>query len=66
MIASMLERNDEVARLREEDLTYRGIGRSLGVSGERVRQILRESNGSEIPHLPPKIMLKGGGARRVC
>jgi excisionase family DNA binding protein len=41
MKLSLLKRRNKVARLREEGLTYRDIGRSLGISGERVRQILR-------------------------
>jgi DNA-directed RNA polymerase alpha subunit len=35
------ERNAEIVRLREQGLTLRAIGESLGITTERVRQILR-------------------------
>lgn len=51
----MLDRHDEAIKLRETGLTYAEIGRRLGISRERVRQIVKGT-----PHkrdIGPKVML---------
>lgn len=52
-----MERRDEVIKLREAGLSYRKIGRRLGVSGERVRQIEKGNRKGEKLGLDSKIML---------
>ena len=50
-----MERRDEIVKLRQTGLTYAEIGHRLGISKERVRQILK---GPPPPHKPAgKVML---------
>ena len=48
---------DEVVKLRETGLTYAEIGRRLGISKERVRQILKGKTKSQKPNPSFKLML---------
>ena len=48
---------DEVVKLRETGLTYAEIRRRLGISKERVRQILRGKPKSQKPNPSFKLML---------
>lgn len=49
---------DEVVKLRETRLTYAEIGSRLGISKERVRQILKGNSGPQKPDLDSKVMLR--------
>jgi len=51
-------RRDEVVKLRETGLTYAEIGSRLGISKERVRQILKGNPTPRKPDLDSKVMLK--------
>lgn len=48
---------DEVVKLRETGLNYAEIGRRVGITRERVRQILNEGPGPQKPVGQPKVML---------
>ena len=48
---------DEVVKLRETGLSYAEIGRRVGITRERVRQILNEKPGPQKPVGQPKVML---------
>ena len=48
---------DEVVKLRETGLSYAEIGRRVGISRQRVRQILNEKPGPQKPVGQPKVML---------
>lgn len=50
-------RRAEVVRLRETGLTYAEIGRRVGISKERVRQILKPKPRPQRPDLNSKVML---------
>jgi len=50
-------RNDAVFRLRETGLTYAEIGRRVGISKERVRQIVKGKPTPQKPDLDSKVML---------
>jgi len=50
-------RRDEVVKLREAGLTYAAIGSRLGISKERVRQILKGNPSRQTPDLDSKVML---------
>ena len=52
-----MERREEIVKLREAGLTYAEIGRRLGISKQRVRQIRKGKPGSQKPELDSKIML---------
>ena len=63
---------DEVARLRETGLNYAEIGRRLGISRERVRQILKGNPKPKKPNpkiqktdLHPKLMLTTSDLARL-
>jgi len=56
-IRRSLRSNDEVIRLREAGLTYKEIGSRLGISKERVRQILKGRPTPQKPDLHSKVML---------
>ena len=45
--------------LREQGLTYKAIGDKLGVSRERIRQVLHAMGRSDLCHRPPLIDLPG-------
>ena len=51
-------RRDEVVKLRETGLTYAEIGSRLGISKERVRQILKGKPTLQKPNLDSKVMLR--------
>ncbi|GAI26222.1 unnamed protein product, partial [marine sediment metagenome] len=50
-------RRDEVVELRETGLSYAAIGRRLGVTRERVRQIFKRKPRPQRPALLSKVML---------
>jgi len=50
-------RRVEVVKLRETGLTYAEIGRRVGITRERVRQILKPKLGPQKPSLDSKVML---------
>jgi len=50
-------RQDEIARLRQAGLTYAEIGSRLGISKERVRQIVKGRPITIKPTLDSKLML---------
>lgn len=50
-------RRHEVVKLKETGLTYAEIGRRLGISRERVRQILKGNPRPQKPDLHSKVML---------
>ena len=52
--------DDEVVKLREAGLSYAEIGRRLGISKERVRQILKGNPKPPECNLNSKIMLRPG------
>ena len=59
-----MERRDEIFKLRQAGLTYTKIGRRLGISKERVRQILK-GNQRQKPELDSKVMLTTSEAGRL-
>ncbi len=63
MVELMLagSRRDEVVKLRNTGLTYAEIGRRLGMSRERARQIVRRQK----PDLQSKVMLTTGDAAQL-
>jgi len=50
-------KRDEVVKLREAGLSYAKIGRRLGITRERVRQILNGNPRPQRPDLDSKVML---------
>ena len=56
---SGLDRHEAV-KLKEAGLSYRKIGRRWGISGERVRQIIKGKPTRDKPSLDSKVMLKPG------
>jgi len=50
-------RRAEVVKLRETGLTYAEIGRRLGITRERARQIFKGKPGLQKPDLDSKVML---------
>ena len=58
-------RRDEVVKLRETGLTYAEIGSRLGISKERVRQILKGKSVLQKPGLDSKVMLTTADVARV-
>ncbi len=53
-------RRDEIVKLRKSGLSYAKIGGRLGISRERVRQILLVKPAREKPALRSKTMLRVG------
>jgi len=53
-------RHDQIVKLRQAGLSYAKIGRSLGISRERVRQILQGKRTREKLDLRSKAVLRGG------
>jgi DNA-directed RNA polymerase sigma subunit (sigma70/sigma32) len=49
MLPELARRNRKIVRLRTKGLSLAAIGREVGLSAERVRQILRLMPGSAIP-----------------
>lgn len=58
-----MSRRDEIIRLREEGLTYARIGKRLGISKERVRQIIKEP--PPVPRRASEVMLTVGEAAQL-
>ena len=58
-------RRDEIVELRKAGLSYAKIGRRLGLSRERVRQILKGKPISEKPAFGSKVMLRAGDVARL-
>jgi len=56
-VANIITRRDEVLRLRESGLTYAEIGRRLGMSRERARQIVKGNPPLRKPDLQSRVML---------
>ncbi len=56
----MNSRHDEIVKLRKTGLSYGKIGRRLGISRERVRQIFKGKPIPEKPALRSKVMLTVG------
>ena len=65
MVVQRMQRYDEVVKLREKGLTYMEIGRRLGVSKERVRQILKGNPRPRSTGRGSKIMLAVGEVARL-
>ncbi len=61
----LTSRRDEVVKLRESGLTYAEIGRRLGISRERVRQIIKVKPPREKPDLDSKVMLTTGDVAQL-
>jgi len=64
----MTSRRDEIVRLRKEGLTYAEIGRRLGITRERVRQIATPKPPKlrpEKPALQSKLMLTTGDVAQL-
>lgn len=59
MAISSLDRHDEVVKLREAGLTYAEIGRRLGISKQRVEQIVKGNPKPPKRTLDSKVMLTG-------
>ena len=57
-------RQDELVKMREAGLTYAAIGHRLGVTRERVRQIIMGKPRLQKPNLDSKVMLKTSEAAR--
>ena len=53
-----LENRSEAAKLRQAGLTYREIGKKLGITGERVRQLLKGKSKVKKPELNSKVLLR--------
>ncbi|MBA7709033.1 hypothetical protein ES703_117940 [subsurface metagenome] len=60
-----MERHDEAVKLKEAGLSYRKIGRRWGISGERVRQIVKGGPAGDKPSLDSKVMLTTGEAAHL-
>ena len=60
-----MERHDEAVNLREAGLTYAEIGHRLGISKERVRQIVKGKQTPEKPELDSKIMLTASDVSKL-
>ena len=58
----MNSRRDEIVELRKTGLSYAKIGRRLGISRERIRQIIKGKPVPEKPVPRPKVMLTAGDA----
>jgi excisionase family DNA binding protein len=68
MQSRMTSRRDEIIKLRKGGLTYTEIGRTFGISKERVRQILHPKPprlAAEKITLQSKVMLTTGEAARL-
>ena len=50
-------RQEEILKLRKSGLTYAGIGSLLGISRERVRQIIKGDKSTRKPGLDNQLML---------
>jgi len=59
-----MERRDKAIKLRESGLTYAEIGHRLGITRERVRQILSKPT-SHKHDLESKVMLTAGEAAQL-
>jgi excisionase family DNA binding protein len=57
-------RRDELVKLRNADLTYAEIGSRLGISRERVRQILK-GKPTQKPALDSRLMLTAGDVAQL-
>ena len=57
-------RRGEVVKLRKAGLTYAEIGRRLGISRERARQIVGGNPASRKADLESKVMLRSGEVAR--
>ncbi|MBA7635469.1 hypothetical protein ES703_43073 [subsurface metagenome] len=64
-MVSPTSRRDEVVKLREASLTYAEIGRRLGISKERVRQIVKPKPRPQKPDLQSKVMLTVGDVAQL-
>jgi len=64
-IAGIMTRRDEVVKLRKIGLSYAQIGHRLGISRERVRQILKGNPARQKPTVDSKVMLRTGEVARV-
>lgn len=59
-------RRDEAVKLKETGLTYAEIGRKLGMSRERARQIVDKGKSTaRKPDLRPKVMLTTGDVAQL-
>lgn len=59
-------RRDEVVEMKEAGITNNAeIGRRLGISRERVRQIVKGEPGRQKPDLQSKVMLTTGDAAQL-
>ena len=56
----MTSRRDEIVKLRRTGLSYARIGQRLGITGERVRQILKGKPAAEKPAVRSKAVLTVG------
>jgi len=56
-VTNIITRRDEVLRLRKSGLTYAEIGRRLGLSRERARQITKGNPPLKKPELQSRVML---------
>ncbi len=58
-------RRDEALKLRQAGLTYKEIGRRLGVSTERARQLVKGNPRQPKPSLGSKVMLRTGDVAQL-
>jgi len=57
LVMQTTSRRDEIVKLREAGLTYAQIGHTLGISKERVRQIVKLKPPPHKPDLQSRVML---------
>lgn len=58
-------RRDDAVKLREAGLSYAEIGRRLGISKERVRQIVKPKPTRQKPDLHSKVILTTGDVAQL-
>ncbi len=61
----MTSRRDEALKLRQAGLTYKEIGRRLGVSTEWARQLVKGNPRQPKPDLDSKVMLRTGDVAQL-
>lgn len=60
-----MERRDEILKLRGAGLTLAAVGDRVGLTKERVRQILKGKQTSEKPELDSKVMLTASDVSKL-